>query len=276
MKLPLFDEVREARRLATESDDAARLHSQAGTALSALSVAGQQVAHGLPLRGDIPGDDIIAEAMARFEHLAALSDLAPAADQPVPERLSRRRQQLLSLQELLGPIASQQQARAARVHQLQHEQFHHLTEPAYAELFQGIEQRNQERAELQLGIVDQRNRLTGLAPACEGLEQLLPAIHEDLRQASDPRSLTRARARLAAAGRIVAPALAAGGLPIPLPPILVAPPPALDHRDASHAIDALQRFAEALHAERAHAQAEIERLTAAHRAATRWILERTG
>lgn len=276
MKLPLFEEVREARRLAVESDQAARLHTQAGTTLSALSIAGRRITHGVELPSSLPGDDLIDEAIQAFPHLNSIAELAPAVELPAEQRLARRRQQLLALQELLAPIASQQQARAARVHALQHEQFHHLSDPAYAELRQGIEERNRYRADVQLAIIDQRNRLNGLAPACEGLDQLLPMIAAELEHLDDPVARSRAASRLTAATRIVGPALAVASISVPLPASIAAGTVTVDDDGLRAALDAWTRLAAALHSERDACQAELERLTRTYDDATAWILERTG
>jgi hypothetical protein len=269
MKLPLYEEVREARRLAEEADAATRLHHEAGPTLIALSVLGRRLEAGDRSDPELPGDALIEAAIERFPHLAPLRDIAPRPDARPTERLGARRQQLLALQQMLAPIASQQETRAHRIHQLQHQQHHYLLAPEFAELRAGIEARNEERHQLQLKLGDLRNRASALGPIQHDLEQYLPDEADLLADGS-----AAAHARILAVARLLGPMLAALGLPDVTPDDAT-----LDATDAEalRAADALLRSRlRELAEENARIASEIALLTQEFELATRWILDRTG
>lgn len=199
MTLPLSEEVRKARRSAVEADAAAAFHEEARSALLAVSVMTQRLASSPDVAIEIPGEDLIERAAARFPHLAPLHDVWPGSEAPAADRARARTEQLRSLQQLLAPISQDQARRAAEITRLQQEQARHLQEPAYAELRAAINERLELRESLRTKISALQLQRTTLQVPCAVIEGFLPTVGSDIDSV-----LTEPRHRVVAATKILA------------------------------------------------------------------------
>ena len=278
MKLPMYEEVSEARRLAEEAADAAKFHLEAGGALTSLSMFKHYLTGGIALDPVLPGAELVERAVQRFPHLQALHEAAPPEGAQDAERLQARIQQLQSLQQMLGPIAAKQELRASEVHRLQHEQHHHLIKPEFAEVMAEIEERNALRQELAVKIADQRYRLGMLRPCHEGLASFLPDMLSTFEGTddSDVGVLEILCGKIAALSDLVTSTALVLGLdlgPLRVPELA---PRAPDRAAVGQALEILRALRDALQAQQDLTEKTLHEHEETHRQATEWILARTG
>ncbi|TVQ86511.1 MAG: hypothetical protein EA397_20140 [Deltaproteobacteria bacterium] len=278
MKLPMYEEVSEARRLAEEAADAAKFHLEAGGALTSLSMFKHYLTGGIALDPVLPGTDLVERAIDRFPHLRALHEAAPREGAPDAERLHARIQQLQSLQQMLGPIAAKLELRSSEVHRLQHAQHHHLIKPEFADIMAQIDERNALRQDLAVKIADQRYRLGLLRPCHEGLASFLPDMQNAFERTdgSDVGPLEILCGKITALDDLVGSTALVLGLdlgPLRVPEL---DPQALDRATIGHALEVLQALNDALASEKELTERTLKEHEAAHRQANEWILAQTG
>lgn len=165
MKLPLVDEIREARRLAEEAHLATMHLHRIDHALTSVDVMERQVRLRPTLEGRIPGDDVLEVLVDSWPQLSDLASHAPRPGEPVPQQLVTRRAQLELARQVLRPLAAEAQARGAELHQMQHDQRHSLEDPRYAADVAELAEIGAERDRLALEMTPLNNRLALVEPA---------------------------------------------------------------------------------------------------------------
>jgi chromosome segregation ATPase len=133
MDLPLADEIRETRRIAMESTEAAVHLNRVRGILNALALLDRQLTIQPDADYPLPGDDLVEDICERWPSLSDLTTIGPRPTQSFREQLRSRRQQMEAAQQILGPLAKRQSTAADELHELQHKQAHLLEDPKFAE-----------------------------------------------------------------------------------------------------------------------------------------------
>lgn len=196
MKLPFFDEVREARQQAEAAQEATTLVFQCEAVLNALTVLIRQ-ARALGLEdAPLPGDALIEEAIATFPQAAAVQDI-PQGRPDLLSRLGRRQQQIQALNQLLRPVAANQHAAAHALHNWRHQQQAALQDDAFASIRERITEERERQMVAQANLNPLRQRAQQLQPAYLTLSSFLPLAAEEVESAAASElDLMRARNRL--------------------------------------------------------------------------------
>lgn len=186
MKLPLVDEIREARRLAEESHLASMHVLRIESALTSIGVTEQQVRLRPDLPARVPGDEVI-ELLA--EHWAQLSDLGSSAirtTEPVLHQFAVRRAQLDLARQVLRPIANEGTDRGRRLHELQHAQRHALEDAEWSDDVAELSDYGLERDRLAVEMTPLDARLAMVDPARAMLDTFVATLRVERDQPSDP------------------------------------------------------------------------------------------
>lgn len=266
--LPNASQVREARRLANEADKAALLVGRCAAVVTSLNVLARQAEAGTIEGFEIPGQEIIDDAIETFPTLANLRDIDPDTREDLQVGLRKRRQQLASLEQLLAPVVAQQIARAREIHHLQHEQAQLLQQPEWDELRADLAERHALHQAAMGRIPPLQLRRNTALPAARATEQLLPQVAEEL---ADPAHQHIGRHRLVSLLQGLESICSGSGLQVDVPSPEWA---ANDGPDA--VLERLRTFHVALTEELAAIEAELEASSELAQGHMDWILARTG
>jgi len=274
--LPLRDEVREARRRSKEAEAAMTLSQQVGIALSAVSVTERQV-RGMDVDDvELPGGELVKQAIEAYPELAGLADIAPDPQAPLLKRLEQRRVQLRTIDQVIRPLASQLEERAHKVHELQHEQYQILQKPEYEELREQLNTRHATRSRCNMALGRLRGRRQSLMPAERAVEMFLPQAEQELARPDDGFNREMARGRLLTLVETLDTTARVLGLEVSLPDLSKLNDPDCDDDVLHEAARALHVLQDAARVEVEELDAEIERLEAELEEATDWMLAVTG
>lgn len=287
MQLPLFEEIREARRLAEESRDA-RIHLQrVGAALASVEILRSHLRRRPDLEAELPGEDVLDLLVDRWPQLADLraADLPPSSD--LVSRLSVRLQQLRTAEQELRPLADDADHRSHHLSQLQEEQRALLGDPRYQEVVAELSEvgRQRERFVHELGPV--RQRLALVEPASRLVTTFAGRLREleaDLRDGEGPDEVRAWRACSLMDGLCTGLAEVLDHLDLeiaspPAPPV----PESIDRAEPDEALATLrelsrtmERLQETLAERRDALAAEQSRLQSQHDRLTRKLLDQLG
>lgn len=176
MKLPLVDEIREARRLAEEAHQAAMQLHRIESALTSIDVMEQQVRLRPTLEAPIPAQETVNELAERWPQLSDLASHGGRAGEPLLHQLAARRAQLELALQVLRPLAQEAHERAQRLHALQHEQRHLLEDARYTDDVVELSDLGLERDRLALELTPLNSRLTLIEPACGMLDSFVDRL----------------------------------------------------------------------------------------------------
>jgi len=162
-RLPLADEIREARAAHQEATEARQLLQQVSTTLEAVDAVARQHDRVDHSATPVPGDALITAVTERWAVLADLPSAGPRATTPYTQQLQARRTQLTLTEQVLRPISREMTERLEALHSLQQQQRLALQEPGYGPVLQQIQALSTEREaaievfqplKQRLGIVD--------------------------------------------------------------------------------------------------------------------------
>lgn len=206
MKLPLVDEIREARRLSEESAAATRDISDLMTALTSLDLASSAA---------LPGDEVLRRVQDRWP--VYLGEPAPRADD--------RRDQLLEALAALQPISDAHPERAHHMGHLQEEQQEALKAPQYAEVVAELLAAGAERTAATHAMARLVGRVRLIDPLQTLLERFLASLDTEvagLQATADPRGIRAYRLQSVLTSYLhgVVQTLASLGLDVDVPELL--------------------------------------------------------
>lgn len=282
IEIPLADEIRDVRRAAVDGRDAQAHLQRLETALLSLRVVENQHARAPHIELPVPGEDAIEEVAERWPGLADLPGAAPpAAD--LGARLAARRAVLQAMVQFLTPIAAEATRASRQLHELQHEQAHHLQDPRYTAAVQDLARIGRARDEARDALEPLHNQLAGVDPALTVLHAFTAQLAWVVDVEEDALGIQGWRAAsigLSLLGTL-RDCLARTGFEIPIPadiPLPPAPDPArsaalLDWvRGVRGELDALRAVVEAQAAGLRARVAELEETVAHHEAQLqRWL-----
>jgi len=162
-RLPLADEIRDARAAHAEAADARLLLQRVSTTRDAVDAVERQHARTDHSDTRIPGDDLIEELAERWGILADLPAVGPRSTAPFPQQLQARRTQLALADQVLRPMGREMSQRLDQLHTLQQRQRQRLDDPGYAGVLQQVQALSTRREAVihvfqplkqRLGIVD--------------------------------------------------------------------------------------------------------------------------
>lgn len=289
MRLPFADDIQDARRSAEEADRAAAdLNRIEATHLSIGIYQGQ-----FRFRPDLsldplPGEGLVVALAETWPVLGDLGSSTPRAGEPTAVRLDARNQQLEVARRCLRPLATEREALARRLHDLEHRQRDALEEPRWAAQAADLARLVAERDRLvrELRPVEQQFAL--LRPMVAVVAPFLTRLREELgaRDLPDPRgflawrAISLARAILESLASVLTPIHM--DIPVPPPPARPGEPdPDPDARatlwwDVEGVCDRLDELSSALAADSERLDRLRRRLAAQYEETHRAILERTG
>lgn len=204
MELPLAEEIREARRLADEAQDAMVHTQQVNVTITSIDLLDLQARGGDNAGMPLPGDDVVYRLCERWPQLADLPSTGPRPTQPYREQLRLRRLQMQSALQLLNPIARESAVRSQRLHDLQHEQRHLLEDPKYAEALTEITRLSADRNDAQFVLAPLEQRLSALTPSGTILWKFIERLDWTLADHLSPPGATEWRAALVARDLVAA------------------------------------------------------------------------
>ena len=175
--LPLVEEVREARRLADESQLASLQLNRISAALVAISLLTEKPSS---LDSEIPGRDIVEELAEEWPALSDLEAIGPRASQDFRAQLFSRQTQLRSAEALLRSVADDLSRRSGELHELQHRQRHLLEDPRYARDVAELGAIGAERGQVDQSLQPLKHRQVLLVPALEVATHLTSQLSERL------------------------------------------------------------------------------------------------
>lgn len=274
--LPFADEVREARALAAQAEKAANLSQRIGIVLSAVSITERQVRSIDTDEVEIPGAEVIAEAIDTYPELAGLSAIAPDPSTPALRQLAQRRLQLKTIDQLVRPLAADHHERMTRVHELQHQQIKALQDPRFDALRAELDARGEVRRKGFMTVSRLRSRRQSMLPTERAIDDFLPQVQTELDNEGSARDLEFARMRLLTLVDTLGITARSVGMEAHLPDTTVLADPDCSRASMEAAVAGLQQLRAATQIEIEMLEAEISRIEAEIDEATEWMVSRTG
>jgi len=284
MELPLVEEIREARRLAEEAQDATVHYQQVQTVIASLGVLQRQAASLPSTDVTIPGGELVEAMSERWSALADLPTIGPRPTQELLEQLRMRRQQMESASQLLQPIVEDAERRSGALHQLQHQQGHLLEDPKYSEQVAELQRLANDRAEARSRLDPLHHRLKGVEPAYKVVSSFAERLDDMIREEMALPGAAAWRAALVARDLVstLDGLLAELRLDVPHPAPLEVP----DTPDPAHADELLDKargvkaelddLVVALKAEHEHLRGSVDALQERYDELTQQIVDRMG
>lgn len=275
-RLPLADEIAEARVRAKRAESAALLLQQCGIALSAAAVIGRQLESIANYDYELPGTDVVEQGMEEWSELAGLADIQPDPDAPFRKQLEQRRLQLRTVEQVLQPEAAKQDTLNHRVHELQHEQSHIMRQPEWDELREALNVRAEVRRKCINTLARLRMRRQSLLPSSSAIDEFLPQLRHELDHLDEGFNRQFARNRLLTLVTTISATARALNLYAQLPDPSLLLSADTEDQVLHDAVTALEVLRDAAGRETETLQAEIDRVQAELDEATEWMLARTG
>lgn len=287
MKLPLVEEVRDARARAEESSRAAMQLHRIASALTSVHIVEQQVAQRPSLDVVPPGAELVEELAEAWPQLEDLAGSGPRTSEHMAQQLAGRRAQLQLARQVLRPIANDAQARSNALHALQLQQRELIDTPEFASEVAELAAMGQERDQLATEIGPINTRLAMVEPARGLLRTFVQRLRDEEREhggAEDPGGVLAWRTAYVAHNLVdgLGEVLEQVQMDVPLPvapDVPARPDPADAERlwgEIASVRAVLGELSEALEAEGAKLDATRDDKQGRHDALTRQILERMG
>jgi len=178
-RLPLAEEIREARDDHDESVTARRHLQRVATTLDAVTTVERQHAKSHRAEGHLPGEALVTELSETWPLLGDLPSAGPRATSPFPQQLQARRTQLNLGRQVLRPIAKQLGDRLEALHTLQQDQRRQLSDPGYARVLQEIQALNAEREAVIQEFQPLKQRLGIVEPTLTLLDNFIASLSAD-------------------------------------------------------------------------------------------------
>lgn len=179
MKLPLVDEIREARRSAEEAHLAAMHVHRVQAGLISIGVMEQQLQVRPDLPAKMPADEVIELLSESWPQLADLGSHTGRPSDSLLHQLSVRRSQLELAIQVLRPLAAASDARSRELHALQHEQRHLLEDGRFADQIVRLGELGTERDRLAVEMTPFDSRLAMVEPALGMLASFVDRLSRD-------------------------------------------------------------------------------------------------
>lgn len=186
MKLPLVDEIREARRAAEESHLAAMHLHRVQAALTSIDVTEKQLHLRADLAARVPGDDVVDLLSEHWPQLADLASHGGRPADPLLHQLAARRGQLELALQVLRPLAADADGRARDLHALQHRQRHLLEDARYADDVVELGDLGLERDRLAVEMTPIDSRLAMVQPALGMLDIFVDKLSPEATRGDRP------------------------------------------------------------------------------------------
>jgi hypothetical protein len=268
IELPLAAEIREARQLAQEANDAALHLRWIELELGTLRVLQGHLRPGVEPDLDLPGDATLEALLDRWPMLHRIGDVAPADGAPFTTRLDSRRIQLDTARQMLAPLAAAARTRNEHLSDLLHEQNHDLEDPKFGPALEELGElwRQRELATMALAPLEERaSRLEPLLTTSRAFRDRLSGELDALRPDDAVGAFRAAHLGLGLLGTLEGIALQLGQpLDFPRAPSVpdIPSPEGLPALRAAVAdmVDAFRRLAESLQAEFGNVRTEADAL----------------
>ena len=184
-RLPLYDEVREARARSVEANAAAaHLREVEGTTVSIGLLLAQANRHS-ELENEVPGDELVVALAERWPALSDLASEGPRSTQTYAQRLLARDAQLYAARRTLAPLASEAE-------HLHHELHHAVNHQAIAMERDGLTEAiaelgaiNEQRVAVSQELVSVSTRASRLQPAFSMLDTFVDKLVKQTEKAAD-------------------------------------------------------------------------------------------